>query len=97
MKETIVYLPVPHRLKGVGEPVFIDQEVYSALDNAGVKWVQETPEEHQIRMMSLQIEELKGVCAKLQDQNEELKMTCSRKDEDIEVLKAEIRRIIHGA
>ena len=73
MKETIVCLPVSRNASGMFPDtlVFNADDMVAALDAAGVKWVQESPEEHQIRMLKLQIEELKAVCAKLQRDLEE--------------------------
>lgn len=67
-KKPIVYLPPSVHPMSIDSdfPVFKASDVYDALDTAGVKWAQESPEEHQIRMLKLQIEELKVVCAKLQ-------------------------------
>lgn len=77
MKETIVYLPVPHRVPdSAGLPsdqAYTPLEVFEALDAAGVRWVQESPEELKIRMMALQIEELKRAYVELQGENAALK------------------------
>lgn len=96
MKEMIVYLPEPWLADDTsmaGVYVLDAKDVYSALDAAGVKMVMESPEEHQIRMMKLQIEELKGVCAQLQDQNIELRNVCTTLEDQNAALKMTIRRL----
>lgn len=71
MKEMIVYLPRSANSFTLSPDalVFNADEVVAALDAAGVKWVQETPEELKIRMLEYKVNDLKELCAKLLDEN----------------------------
>lgn len=55
MSEVIVYLPMVHHAQGGESPVFLAHDVYNALDEAGIKWVQETADQAKVRIMEAEL------------------------------------------
>ena len=90
MTDTTVYLPRGSQGATAQLVSLKAEDVFNALDAAGIKWVLESMEEFQIRMLRTQVIELRHLLQQMNGQKEELVATVRRVVDENNKLRTEL-------
>ncbi len=89
MTEQIVYLPRGSQGATSQLVSLKAEDVFNALDSAGIKWILESLDEFKVRMLQTQVDELRKLLQEINGQREELVDTVRRVVGENERLKQE--------